>query len=111
MFTFGPVRLKKELDTVLVLQAELDASDRALQTTYTAIFRDHQTSLALNALNSMERTYNQLLEKVQALYSSLNIEEQFPKVHGVNLDFIKILLMARNLKINIHKRAIGSFFE
>ena len=60
-FTDVPVRLKKELDTVLVLQAELDASDWALQTTYKAIFRDHQTSLALDALDSMERTHVQLI--------------------------------------------------
>ncbi|KAF8452432.1 hypothetical protein L210DRAFT_3383491, partial [Boletus edulis BED1] len=107
----APARLKKELDTVLVLQAELDASNRALQTTRTAISKDNQASLALDALDSMERTHNRLLEKVQALYSSLNVEEQFPELRGVNLDFVRILLMARDLKINIRKRAIGSFFE
>ncbi|KAF8451140.1 hypothetical protein L210DRAFT_3500312 [Boletus edulis BED1] len=108
---YVPARLKKELDTVLVLQAELDASNRALQTTRTAISKDNQASLALDALDSMERTHNRLLEKVQALYSSLNFEEQFPKLRGVNLDFVRILLMVRDLKINIRKRAIGSFFE
>ena len=59
----------------------------------------------------MERTHNRLLEKVQALYSFLNTKEQFPELHRVNLDFVRILLMARDLKINIRKRAIGSFFE
>lgn len=59
----------------------------------------------------MERTHNRLLEKVQALYSSLNVEDHFPELRGVNLDFVRILLMARDLKINIRKRAIGSFFE
>ncbi|KAG6369896.1 hypothetical protein JVT61DRAFT_13361 [Boletus reticuloceps] len=107
----APARLKKELDTVLVLQAELDASDRAIQTTRAAITRDEQTVLALEALDSMERTHNCMLEKVQTLYSSLNVEDHFPELHGVSLDFVRILLMARDLKINIRKRAIGSFFE
>jgi hypothetical protein len=29
----------------------------------------------------------------------------------INLEFVRTLLMARDLKINIRKRAIGSFFE
>ena len=98
------MRLKKELDTVLVLQAELDASDRAIQTTQASFIKDQQTSPTLEVLDSMERMHNCLLEKVQALYSSLNVEDHFPELHGVNLDFVRILLMAHDLKINICKR-------
>ncbi|KAG1817895.1 hypothetical protein EV424DRAFT_1324093, partial [Suillus variegatus] len=35
----------------------------------------------------------------------------FPELQGVDLDFVQTLLMACDLKINIWKRAIGSFFE
>ncbi|KAG8219309.1 hypothetical protein J3R82DRAFT_175 [Butyriboletus roseoflavus] len=52
--TYAPARLKKELDTVLGLQAELDASNHALQTTWAAIAKDHNADLTLDALNSME---------------------------------------------------------
>ncbi|KAM6496640.1 hypothetical protein JOM56_007113, partial [Amanita muscaria] len=45
------------------------------------------------------------------LYASLNIPEQFPNVQGLDLEFLRTLMMARDLKINIRKRAIGSFFE
>ena len=52
-----------------------------------------------------------LLNKVDTLYASLNVHDKFPELKGVNREFVQILLMACDLKINIHKRAIGSFFE
>lgn len=107
----APARLKKEIDSVLILQTELDASERTLQTTRTAIEKEQAAEMALEALDSMERTHRRLLEKVEGLYSSLNVQEQFPALDGVNLDFVRTLLLARDLKINIRKRAIGSFFE
>jgi hypothetical protein len=48
---------------------------------------------------------------VEALYASLNVHESFPELQGMDLEFVRTLLMARDLKINIRKRAIGSFFE
>ncbi|KAG2070103.1 hypothetical protein BDR04DRAFT_988641, partial [Suillus decipiens] len=45
------------------------------------------------------------------LYSSLNVHDRFPELNGVNLDFICVLLMTHDLKINIQKCTIASFFE
>ena len=106
----APARLKKELDTVLVLQSDLEASDRALQATWTIIEKDAMQD-TLEALQSLEHSHDRLLTKVDTLYASLNIQDRFPELHGVNLEFICTLLLARDLKINIRKRAIGSFFE
>lgn len=53
----------------------------------------------------------QLLAGVDALYTSLNIQEEFPELKGVDVEFVRTLLLARDLKINIRKRAIGSFLE
>ena len=105
-----PARLKKELDTVLVLQSDLEASDRALQAAWTIIEKDAMQD-TLEALQSLEHSHDRLLTKVDTLYASLNIQDRFPELHGVNLEFICTLLLARDLKINIRKRAIGSFFE
>lgn len=66
---------------------------------------------ALALLDSMECSHNRLLDKVEALYASLNVHEKFPELEGVKLEFVQILLIARDLKINIWKRMIGSFFE
>lgn len=51
------------------------------------------------------------MDKVETLFSSLNVQDRFPELDGVNLDFICVLLMACDLKMNIWKRAIASFFE
>jgi len=106
----APAWLKKELDTVLILQSDLEASDKALQAAWTIIERD-ATQDTLEALQSLERSYNRLLTKVDVLYTLLNIQDRFPELHGVNLEFVRTLLLAHDLKINIWKQAIGSFFE
>jgi len=103
--------LKKELDTVLTLQTELDSSERALQNVRTIIEKGQVSQDARDALASLERGHERLLDKVDALYSSLNIQDRFPELDGVNFQFVQTLLLARDLKINIRKRAIGSFFE
>jgi hypothetical protein len=76
------------------------------------IEKTHHTSQdTLNVLASLEETHHKLLDDVESLYSSLNVHDKFPELKGVNMEFIQVLLMARDLKINIRKRAIGSFFE
>ncbi|KAG1845046.1 hypothetical protein C8R48DRAFT_780054 [Suillus tomentosus] len=107
----APARLKKELDTVLALQADMATSDQALQTTHTMLEKETASDDTMNALDGLEKGHQRLMEKVEALYASLNIHDRFPELQGVNLDFVRTLLMTRDLKINIRKCAIGSFFE
>ncbi|KIK94717.1 hypothetical protein PAXRUDRAFT_33373 [Paxillus rubicundulus Ve08.2h10] len=75
---YAPVRLKKELGSVLSLQANLDSSEQVLQAACVTIEKS----------NMSEET-----------------------LQGIQLEFMWLLLMAHDLKINIWKRAIGSFFE
>ena len=107
----APARLKKELDTVLNLQADLDAVDSAIQSTHALISKSEHPTESLNLLASLQETHESLKEKVEALYTSLNVHETFPELQGLDFEFVRTLLMARDLKINIRKRAIGSFFE
>ncbi|KAI6158808.1 hypothetical protein EDD17DRAFT_1487803 [Pisolithus thermaeus] len=107
----APAKLKKELDTVLALQADLDTTTKVVQGARATIERGNVTPDILDALASVERSHTRLVIKAEALYSSLNVHEQFPQLTNVSLDFVRTLLMARDLKINIRKRAIGSFFE
>ncbi|KIM65572.1 hypothetical protein SCLCIDRAFT_112546, partial [Scleroderma citrinum Foug A] len=112
---YAPAKLKKELDAVLTLQADLDSSNRVLQLAWTTIEKGNASPGVLEALVSLERSlqrgHTRLMTKAEALYSSLNVHEQFLELTNVSLDFVQILLMARDLKINICKRAVGSFFE
>ena len=101
--TDAPARLKKELDSVLKLQSTIDTTDDAI-----CRLADRFSKSTLESLN---RTQERLKEKVEQLYSSLNIPDSFPELENVDLEFVRLLVLARDLKINIRKRAIRSFFE
>jgi hypothetical protein len=107
----APQRLKRELDTVINLQSDLDNIDKALEDAKGTISKSTPSVDTLNALESLQRTHERLKDKVETLYGSLNVQDAFPELQGLDLEFVRTLLMARDLKINIRKRAIGSFFE
>lgn len=105
------MRLKKELDTVLSLQGELDVVETSIATTKATISKAEIPAASLKLVTSLEQNHERLKTQVEALYASLNIHDKFPELKNIDLEFVRILLMARDLKINIRKRAIGSFFE
>ena len=57
----------------------------------------------LNALGSPECMLDCMMMKVDALYAPLNVRNKFPKLEGISLNFVQILLLACDLKINIKK--------
>ena len=93
--TDAPARLKKELDSVLKLQSTIDTTDDAISR-----LADRFSKSTLESLN---RTQERLKEKVEELYSSLNIPDSFPELESVDLEFVRLLVLARDLKINIRK--------
>ena len=96
---------------MLNLQGELDNIDQVLQSVRTTISNIDTTRDSFNHLEDLQNTYERLKEKTEVLYASLNVHHSFPELRGLDLEFVRVLLMARDLKINIRKRAIGSFFE
>ena len=107
----APTKLKKELDTVLTLQADLHNNNRVLQLARMTIEKGNASPGVMDALTSLERSHVRLMTKAEALYLSLNVHDQFPELKNISLDFVQILLMARDLKMTIHKKAVGTFFE
>ena len=59
----------------------------------------------------MENTQQWLQDESERLYASLNVHDSYPELQGMSLEFVRTLLLARDLKINICKRAVASFFE
>jgi hypothetical protein len=96
---------------MFALQGDLDASHKALQATSEVITKGNVSQCTLNAIESLERSHQCLMDKVDVLYASLNVHDKFPELEGINIKFVRTLLLAHHLKINIRKRAIGSFFE
>ncbi|KAG6819416.1 hypothetical protein H0H93_012076, partial [Arthromyces matolae] len=107
----APLRLKKELDAVLALQGDLEASEKNLQTARVALSKAKPAKKSLKILANLQDHHEQLKDDLHKLYSSLTVLESFPELSGVDLEFVKLLLIARDLKINVRKRAIGSFFR
>ncbi|KAF8219110.1 hypothetical protein L208DRAFT_1383114 [Tricholoma matsutake] len=107
----APSQLKKELDVILNLPNDLDTVDNAIHATHSLISKSAPSNQSLQLLEALEETQDHLKTKVEALYASLNIHESFPELQGLDLKFVQTLIMACNLKINLHKRAIRSFFE
>ncbi|KAG2076596.1 hypothetical protein BDR04DRAFT_1125658 [Suillus decipiens] len=91
---YAPTQLKKELDMVLALQADLDASDRALQATHSVVKKGSVSEETLHAIASLEHSHKHLMTKVEVLYLSLNVHDRFPELQDLDLDFVRTLLMA-----------------
>ena len=107
-FTDAPARLKKELDTVLTLQADIEGMNKGIQAMKTTFKKTCDTP---GVIAELEKAHCYLTTKVEELYSTLNVTDSFDDLDNLDLPFIRTLLLARDLKINIRKRAIGSFFE
>ncbi|KAG5351640.1 hypothetical protein C0989_005454 [Termitomyces sp. Mn162] len=107
----APICLKKELDTILALQGNLEMSEKTLQATCVTLSKALPSSHSLQILSNLQEHYEHLKDDVDELFLSLTIQDSYAELQGVDLESVKYLLIACNLKINVQKWAIGSFFE
>ncbi|KAJ7830384.1 hypothetical protein B0H13DRAFT_2433725 [Mycena leptocephala] len=107
-----PRRLKRELDKVLALQVQIDTVETSILEVKTSIAGDDNTAAETHdILRSLQATHQALSDQAEALYASLNISNTFPELSRLPLEFVRTLLIMRDLKMNIRKRAVGSFQE
>lgn len=66
---------------------------------------------ARDEIDRLEGDQERMRDKIDRLYASLNVGDNFPELQGIDIGFIRILLIMRDLKIHIRKSAIGNFFE
>lgn len=107
----APLRLKQELDSILNLQAELDSLDKSIEATKRALSQGRTPLEASSLLPELTITGDRLRTQADRIYDSLNVQNRFPELKKCSFDFVRILLILHDLKINIRKRVIGSFFE
>lgn len=86
-------------------------SEKTLQATRLTLAKALPSPHSLRILNNLQDHHERLKDDIDELFSSLTIRDSYPELQGVDLEFIKYLLIAHDLKINVRKRAIGSFFE
>ncbi|KAK0474719.1 hypothetical protein EDD18DRAFT_1313370 [Armillaria luteobubalina] len=102
-------QLKKELDVVLTLQAHVNTVEGVIQAAQTAL--NAQVSIPNLDLSQLSHIHQLLCMQIDQLYTSLNVGQSFPELASLDITFVQTLLLAHDLKINICKRAIGTFFE
>ncbi|KAJ7660339.1 hypothetical protein DFH06DRAFT_989269 [Mycena polygramma] len=107
----APVRLRRELDKVLALQTQIEAVEESINDAKKSITGADASADSLRLLRHLELTRETLSTQAEQLYASLNIHESFPELRELPLEFVRTLLIMRDLKINIRKRAVGSFNE
>ncbi|KAJ8496330.1 hypothetical protein ONZ45_g12496 [Pleurotus djamor] len=101
----APSLLKKEIAAVLKLQDNLDQwKDGFNQSNPTLKRMKLQTT-------KIQKACDKLKAEVERAYTSLDIPASHPSLKNVPLTTVKLLLLLRELKINIRERACGVFFE
>ncbi|KAJ8092816.1 hypothetical protein PM082_023645 [Marasmius tenuissimus] len=108
----APATIKKGLSKVFQLQDQIDGLEEEIAEVKSALKRlPFPPADALFILQNLEKLHVKLKSEAEGLYRLLDIEDQYPQLKGVPLEYLHTLLLARDLKITIRKKAIGSFFE
>ncbi|KAG2008989.1 hypothetical protein CC2G_014365 [Coprinopsis cinerea AmutBmut pab1-1] len=107
-----PTRLKQQLDEVLRIQADIDRIDARIEAMAATVQKaDDDDDPYRSILHNMKVTRQNTLQKMEQHYESLNVGDAYPELRGMDYKFVKTLLLMRDLKINIRKRAIAQFLE
>ncbi|OCH96026.1 hypothetical protein OBBRIDRAFT_830617 [Obba rivulosa] len=107
----APARLKKEVDVILTLQADIDRVESVLKVVRTQFQEVGSSPESIRIIRKLEKTSNELSQRVDNLYSSINVGDMFPELKGIQADFVWMLILARDIKINIRKRVTAQFLE
>ncbi|KAF7372472.1 hypothetical protein MVEN_00108800 [Mycena venus] len=107
----APAHLRHELEKVLSLQTQIDTVEKTIDDTKKTLQGSGASVHLLALLRGLEQTHKRLGREAEELYASLKIQKTFPELRDLPLEFAQTLHVMRDLKINIRKCAIGSFFE
>ncbi|KAJ7083046.1 hypothetical protein C8R43DRAFT_851643, partial [Mycena crocata] len=97
----APAKLKRELDKVLNLQAQIDVVEKLIGDAKSSITTSDPSPESIELLRRLEQTHLILSMQADALYASLNIQNEFPELQGLPQNFLHLLLIMRDLEINI----------
>ena len=106
----APVRIRKEVDLILDLQAETAKLEKRITDTRSEIAASLGKPATLNFFPEIQATHARTTRQVEALYNSLNTQT-VSQLASLPIEFVRTLFAARDLKANIRQRAIGTFWE
>ncbi|EMD32842.1 hypothetical protein CERSUDRAFT_57935 [Gelatoporia subvermispora B] len=107
----APARLRREVDAVITLQADIERVEFAIEGVRAQFRETRSSSESFGILARLFRTSADLSNKVDSLYTSLNVANTFPELKGLHINFARMLLLTRDIKINIRKRVTAQLLE
>ncbi|TFK61371.1 hypothetical protein BDN72DRAFT_743548, partial [Pluteus cervinus] len=109
---YAPKVLKAGVEKIFTLHEKIEGIQNSIANVKDEILNAQNPSASsLEALDALDNVHASLSAKVDKLYISLNLPDSLPELQDVSVKFTQTLMLARDLKINIRKRAVGSFFE
>ncbi|EJD33737.1 hypothetical protein AURDEDRAFT_177179 [Auricularia subglabra TFB-10046 SS5] len=93
-------KLKKSLDAVLQLQEQVDAIEESIPSTEASVTgQSRKTATEVNrCIRKLKASQAELTSEAQALYATLNIDQEFDEIRGLGLQFTAVLLQAFEAK-------------
>ncbi|KAG6843786.1 hypothetical protein H0H87_000485, partial [Tephrocybe sp. NHM501043] len=86
----SPTHLKKEINAVLSLQGQIEAIDYAIHSLQAKLSKVDVPKELLKLLSNLQQMQEEFKKQSEALYSLLNIHDSFPKLVGVDLEFVQM---------------------
>ncbi|KAF8907605.1 hypothetical protein CPB84DRAFT_1843822 [Gymnopilus junonius] len=99
----APARLRKELDLLLSLQGDLKMVEKSIHATEALLATSTTPEKSKKILQGLYGSHAAFTKSIDELYVSLNFYDSYPDLKGANLEFVRLLLLALDLKINIRK--------
>ncbi|KAJ3546524.1 hypothetical protein NM688_g5507 [Phlebia brevispora] len=109
----APARLKKDLHAILTLQAEVDRLEDVISSTQTSLKNVDfaRSSGGMPDLAKLKQTQLAFASQVEALYASVNVDYLPGVLRNHPLEFVHMLVLAREQKISLRSRLNSHFHE
>lgn len=99
------------MDHVLTIQGKIGELDATVSQTTTLIKQGILPAHCTDPLKALQAELIKMKDNAEEMYSSLNVNSEFPTLTGVSLTLVKKLFLLRELKASVQKRASHACFE
>ncbi|KAJ8515558.1 hypothetical protein ONZ45_g7029 [Pleurotus djamor] len=104
-------RLKRGIDAVLKLQADLETLRNGVGNTVNLLKKLGQPQKAKRQVPDIDSLCEKIEAQIEEIYVAMNLPEVLPTMTDVPFPIVKQLLTIREIKNGIRERAISTFFE
>lgn len=107
----APNILKKELSHILTIQGEFESLEKTVRLASASIKNGRLPKSSLDHVNVMLDHLGTIRERADKMYATLNVNDDFPSLAGVDLEFVRRLFLLCQLKATVQKKATSTMWE